>query len=298
MVNKLNNENIHVSVIIPTYNSESFIIRTLETVFKQTLLPYEIVIVDDGSKDKTLEKIQNYLGKNQQTINKLKIIKQTNSGAGAARNNGIKNATGEWISFLDSDDIWDRRKLEMVSSVIRKYPEVTVIAHDEYTANEKNFNKRKLCLLHKGYRKDENLFLQLYQKNLFSTSCMTVRKDILEMSGLFDETLRSAQDYDLWIRVAKYGELYYMDHALETYITRRGNITANTYRRYQCELKICRKYINDLKEFLSESDVNRIVRKRIFFIHKVEAYLAIRKGKIKDFIKIMLNIIPEMAKRI
>ena len=298
MVNSAKNKNIHISVVIPTFNSESFIIRTLKTVFNQTVLPYEIIIVDDGSKDKTLKKIRSYIAENQQIIDNFKIIEQPNSGAGAARNNGIKYATGEWISFLDSDDIWDRRKIEMVSAVIRKHPDITVIAHDEYIVDEKNFRRRKLCSSHKRYKKEENLFLQLYKKNLFSTSCMTVRKDILEMAGLFDETLRSAQDYDLWIRIAQYGKLYYMNQPLETYVTREGNITANTYRRYQCELKICRKYINDLKELLSKRDVKRIVRGRIFFIHKVEAYLSIRKGKIKDFIKIMLRIVPEMAKRI
>ena len=127
---------------------------------------------------------------------------------------------------------------------------------------------------------------------------MTIRKDIIERAGLFDETLRSAQDYDLWIRVSKFGRLYYMDKPLGTYVTRRGNITANTYRRYNCEMRICRKYITDLRKLLPEKEVRRLVRKRIFFIHKIEAYLAVRNGSIRDCVKIIVRLLPELMRKV
>lgn len=291
-------ENIRISVVIPTFNSDKYIIRTLKTVFSQTSLPYEIVIVDDGSIDKTVEVIQNYLENYEPLFNNIKIIQQKNSGAGAARNNGIRNATGNWIAFLDSDDIWDDHKLEMVEEVIKKNPDITMIAHNEYMINEGTLNEKKLCLLHEHYNREGNLFLQLYQGNLFSTSCMTIRKNIIEKAGLFDETLYSAQDYDLWIRVSKYGKLYYMDKPLGTYVMRKGNITSNTYRRYKCEMKICRKYIDDLKEILSEEIVKKMVRKRIFSIHKVEGYLAARNGRIRDCINIAVCLLPELVRKV
>ena len=295
---KMESRDIRISVVIPTFNSENYIIRTLESVFNQTLFPYEIVIVDDCSRDRTVETIWDFLEKHKTLFNNAKVIQQVNRGAGAARNNCIRNATGEWIAFLDSDDIWDSQKLEMVTEIIRQYPDVTMVAHDEYAVNEDTMNKKRLCPLHEHYRNEKSLFLQLYQGNLFSTSCMTIRKDIIERAGLFDETLRSAQDYDLWIRVSKFGRLYYMDKPLETYVTRRGNITANTYRRYNCELRICRKYITDLRKLLPEKEVRRLVRKRIFFIHKIEAYLAVKNGRIRDCVKIIVRLLPELMKKV
>ena len=286
----------NISVIIPTYNSSLYIVRTLDSVLSQSCLPHEIVIVDDGSTDNTIEIIEDYKKNNESIFDNIRLYKQKNMGAGAARNRAILEAKGQWIAFLDSDDIWLPTKLEEVEKVINNSPQISIIAHDEFAVNDKKMDKRRLCNLHELFNESKDLFLQLYEGNIFSTSCMVIKKDVIERAGGFDVSLRSAQDYDLWIRCSIYGKLVYIPKALEIYVTRDGNISANIYRRYVCEMNICHKYIGELTERIGVNRAQAIVRQRIFNIHKVEAYLALKQRKFSVFAKIMLRLIPEIIK--
>mgnify|MGYP001231990062 FL=1 len=101
-----------ISIVIPTFNREHLILDAIETCVLQTYRPLEIVVVDDGSTDRTVGFVQNWSNGSSHKDVTLKIIKQENKGGNVARNNGIKNATGEFIAFLDSDDIWNTTKLE------------------------------------------------------------------------------------------------------------------------------------------------------------------------------------------
>ena len=203
--------NNRISVVMPSYNVATFITRTLDTIYNQTVLPYEVVIVDDGSTDNSVEIINDYVESHRDRFDNLVLFQQENAGAGAARNKAIELATGEWIAFLDSDDIWDPTKIEAVIRVMEEHPDITMIAHDEYRANEENFEDKELCSLHELYHEDKDLFTQVYKGNMFSTSCMVIRKDVIVQAGGFDATLRSAQDYDLWIRCCLNAKLYYLD---------------------------------------------------------------------------------------
>lgn len=285
-----------ISVIIPTYNSSAYIRRTLDSVTSQHVLPSEIVIVDDGSSDNTVETIADYKSAKKNAQVPIRVFRQNNMGAGAARNRAVKEATGEWIAFLDSDDIWMPGKMEAVWSSVEAYPDYSIIAHDEYAVDEKDMESRRLCSLHKEYDELKDLFVQLYEGNIFSTSCMVIKKEIIERAGGFDETLRSAQDYDLWIRCSLFGKLHYIPEPYEIYVTREGNITANTYRRYNCEMRICRKYIDELVKRVGLKKAKRIVRKRIFNIHKVEIYLSLRQKKLGVATKILIRLFPEYIK--
>ncbi len=291
-------KNIEISVIITTYNSASYIERTLNSVLEQKELPYEIVIVDDGSSDDTVSVINAYVDKNQDIYKNIYLFQQHNQGAGAARNKAVKEAKGEWIAFLDSDDIWMPEKIKKVKEIISEKPKYTIIAHDEYAVDEDDLEYKQLCNLHDRYDDSVDLFLQLYEGNFLSTSCMVIKKDIIESAGGFDERLRSAQDYDLWIRCGLYGKLYYIPEAYGIYVTRKGNITSNTYRRYLCEMRICRKYVTDLKKQIGDKGTKKIVRKRVYRIHKVETYLALKSHHYFDALKIFCKFLPEVIKRV
>ncbi len=281
-------ENIDISVIVPVYNGEKYIERALDSIFYQTRLPKEVILIDDGSEDRTVEVIKKYKETHFAMREKIFLFVQKNCGAGAARNYGIQQSTGTWIMFLDSDDLWEKNKIEKVIHAIIENPQADVIAHNEYEALENNIKKRKAIRRNKNYQETEDLFLQLYKGNLFSTSCMTIKRDVLEKAGAFDETLLSAQDYDLWIRIGKYGKLVYMDDFLATYVIRKGNITGNTYRRYLCEMKICKKYKQEVLSKARETG-KLIIKRRIFQIHKIEAYTALKKKQFSTFFKIMLR---------
>lgn len=293
----MKNNNVLISVVMPVYNNEAYIERTLDTIFMQSRLPMEVVIVDDGSKDKTMKVIKKYMDGHPEAKTRIKIFEQKNLGAGAARNKGIQNARGNWIMFLDSDDLWEKEKIRIVETTIRENPWANVVTHDEYEIMEDNLEHQKYMPHHKKYQKNKNLFLQLYKGNLFSTSCMTIQKKVLVKVGGFDESLLSAQDYDLWIRVGVYGKIVYLDKALATYVIRKGNITSNTYRRYLCEMKICRKYSSQIIEKVGEKVGKKIIRKRIFQVHKMEAYLALKNKQPRTFLKIGFRLPKEILYR-
>lgn len=290
----MNNHDVSVSVVIPVYNSEFYIEKTLDTIFAQSCLPMEVLVIDDGSKDNTVKVIEKYRNLHANT-EIIRIFEQKNAGAGAARNKGIANALGNWIMFLDSDDLWEKQKIQTVVEVIQNKPDVGIVTHNEYEVTENDRKHRRFVPRHKSYQKDENLFLQLYKGNLFSTSCMTVRKDILEKAGGFDEMLLSAQDYDLWIRISLYAQVIYLEEPLATYVVRKGNITSNTYRRYKCEIRICQKYAPQIKEQLGVQAGKKVIQQRIFQIHKMEAYLALKNRQLETFFKVILSFPKEMV---
>lgn len=115
------NNTYSVSVIIPVYNSEKWLRECIDSVLSQTIKPVEIIVVNDGSTDKSLELLKN----NYDRL--VKILNQENRGAAAARNFAAKVAKGEWLAFLDSDDTWDREKLERQLRVISQHPSVVSV---------------------------------------------------------------------------------------------------------------------------------------------------------------------------
>lgn len=115
-------DDINISVVVPIYNSASYVSRTLDSVLQQTELPSEIVIVDDESTDNTIEVLDEYKRKYAEII-KLSFFSQNNQGEGAARNRGVKEAQETWIAFLDSDDIWLPEKINVTKEIIRQHPD-------------------------------------------------------------------------------------------------------------------------------------------------------------------------------
>lgn len=168
-----------VSVIIPVYNAEKTIYNAIESILRQTYKNVEIIIVNDGSIDKTLEILKNI--KNE----KIKIYTQENKGPAAARNFGIKNSSGYYIAFLDSDDVWLEDKLERQVELIEKYN------YDMLGAREFNFENKLIEI-----KIDKLLF-----KNYFWTSTVIIKKEIFDKIGYFNEEKKYCEDYEYWIKV-------------------------------------------------------------------------------------------------
>ena len=229
-----------ISVICPTYNSEKYIEKTFLSVVKQTRLPDELILVDDGSTDRTIEFLES---QRELLKDKLKIIIITgqHKGPGAARNKGIKAASSDWIAFLDSDDIWEHQKLEEIEKSISSSGGVNFICHNEIFLR-KNGKKKKMEYGRK-FQKNIPLFNQLFYSNMFSTSAVVCKRSLLIDDGLFDEDLLSAQDYDLWIRLSKKIKPLFLDKELGYYIERDGNITSGSLvKRLRNEIKIALKH--------------------------------------------------------
>lgn len=193
---------VTLSVVIPVYNGAAFIADTVRAALAQTFRDFEIVIVNDGSRDGTLEQLAQF-------GDAIKVISIPNGGVSNARNVGIKESSGEYIAFLDADDLWQPEKLERQLEAMREYPEAGFCCcnfgiNDPVTgAPATHFDQfsgdRQLTL-------DTPLadpLAALLKANFVGTcSNVMVRRDVLERTGLFDPRYRQTEDYDLWLRCA------------------------------------------------------------------------------------------------
>lgn len=223
-----------ISVVIPAFNLAGIVGATLHTVLAQTVLPHEVIVVDDGSSDGTVEEIE--AAASQFPVGLVRILSGAHRGPGAARNLGMAAATGNWIAFLDGDDLWDATKIEKLGHFITDHPTITIIAHDEYERDPAGRTIYKP--LHQRFDEARPLLQQLYRANFLSTSCVAVRRDHIESIGGMDETLPAAQDYDFWLKVARKGSLRFLPEPLETYVLREESITSRVLVRYDCMVRI------------------------------------------------------------
>ena len=177
-----------ISVIIPTYNRKNLIKRAIESVLSQTLKPHEIIVVDDGSTDNTYDAIKEY---------PIKYIQQKNQGVSSARNRGIKSAKGNVIAFLDSDDVWLEKKLELQSKLhIQDYP----FTHTQ----EIWIRDNKILKQKKWHQKpDGDCFYENISFCKIAPSTVMINKTLFEQVGYFDESLEVCEDFDMWLRVLK-----------------------------------------------------------------------------------------------
>jgi len=182
-----------VSIIIPAYNAEQTIRETITSVQEQTFSDFEIIIINDGSTDKTLEIIQNI------TDSRIQCFSYQNSGVAVARNRGLFHAKGEFIAFLDADDLWTTDKLELQVKALQNNSEAgvayswTYFSHQDETQSYTDTS----CLF------EGNVYADLLIKNfLHSGSNPLVRKEAIDKVGLFDMILVPCEDWDYYIRLA------------------------------------------------------------------------------------------------
>ncbi|HEV2884107.1 MAG TPA: glycosyltransferase [Pyrinomonadaceae bacterium] len=181
-----------VSVVIPTYNLASLLPEAVASVRAQRCPNLEIIVVDDGSTDNT-EEVLNSLTRDGD----LRWFRQENTSAAAARNRGIAEAKGDWIAFLDADDVWLPDKLATQFAELEKNPGAAFSFSDVQVLFE-NGEQQDLPT-----RKSRSpLMLQLLSGNLFATPSVIVRRDCLNAVGAFDASLRTGEDWDLWLRLA------------------------------------------------------------------------------------------------
>ena len=194
---------MNISVVIPTYNRKELLKRSIDSVINQTIKPSEIIIVDDGSNDGTEAMVK-------KKYDSLKLIKQKNKGASAARNFGIKVSSGEWICFLDSDDEWMSNKLEQQNGIINSSQEAWLCHTNEiWIRNGVRVNQMK-----KHQKYGGNVFENCLDICRISPSSVLIKKEVFETVGLFDESLKVCEDYDLWLRITAVLPVIFLDQPL------------------------------------------------------------------------------------
>ena len=219
-----------VSVIIPTFNYGHFIIEAIESVLAQTYTNYEIIVVDDGSRDGTEERLRLYLGR-------IVYIHQENQGLSTARNTGIAAARGDWVAFLDSDDMWHPQKLEVQMAYIAANPNVDLLASAHDSSSEPSqdpVNVSSRIIKHISLK-------DILKKSRFGPSGVIARRICFEEIGGFDQTLRSAEDRDMWIRFAKQGRVELLSSVLWWYRVHGMSMSHNPSRMEENEDRVLRK---------------------------------------------------------
>lgn len=215
-----------ISVIIPAYNSEKTIGEALESVLAQTYRDFEIIIVNDGSTDDSEAVIRRYVTGGNGDIT---CVTQKNKGAAAARNAGIRIAKGELIAFLDADDLWDKDRLATALQAMDADPQAMIVFSDmRHMVDETIVHSSYLH--ERGYQhlSGGRIYDNLLKENFIFTPTVTLRRDVLKDVGYFDEGLPIAEDYDLWLRIAKDFEVLFIDRPLVTRRRIGSNITRDT----------------------------------------------------------------------
>ena len=180
-----------VSVVIPTYNSAEFLIQALESVFNQTYTNYEVIVVDDGSTDNTRQVIEPYRSR-------LNYIYQANQGVAVARNKGIEVARGEWIAFLDADDLFLPQKLQQQVAVFAAQPEIGMVVSGWQIANELGEITTDVKLWHNLPQLDLNTWL--YWKPVLPSATM-IRRQWLRLVGGFPSATIPVEDVECFLEL-------------------------------------------------------------------------------------------------
>lgn len=270
------------SVVIPLYNKQQYIRNTLESVLNQTFQDYEILVIDDGSTDNSLQEAKKVQS------DRIRIISQENQGVAVARNTGIENAAGEYISFLDADDEWCKNYLETIDNLTCAYPQsdIFVTAYSVIMKDGKIHYSTRLepetgCLdsywltLRKGY-------------DFVWTSATTIRRSALIMAGCFKPGEKIGQDLDMWARIARNNPRVAYSSKLCVNYNREAEANARTRVR----IAYAGAFIKDLEEELVNpirtSDEISAIQRKYDLKMTVYAFTAIMAGE-KNIARKALN---------
>jgi glycosyltransferase involved in cell wall biosynthesis len=252
-----------VTAVIPTYNRAKYICEALDSILVQSRPVDEIIVVDDGSTDNTFELLKAY-------GDKILYIRQQNKGPGAARNRGIREARGEYIAFLDSDDLWVKDKTQSQIDFFTRNPQLGVVFGDMANFSDDQENglpEIKSPQIHDYFVSHasnlEHIIECLIHEDVIPTPTVMIKRECLSKIGQFDERLKIGEDYDYWLRAAsicKFGfvntvlikrrrhesnlikDWVYMNQAIVEVLTRFQNSEPNLPTRTKRTLK--RKLLN------------------------------------------------------
>ncbi len=232
-----------VSVVIPAFRAAATIARALRSVARQTVRPRQAIVVDDGSDDGTYEAAMAVSARMNGV--ELKVLRQTNAGAGAARNRALMEAKCDYVAFLDADDEWLPEKLARSLQCLEETGS-TLVAHN-YTQISDGLERRIDCARH--FTQGENLFATYVLRGFIATSTVVARRDTILAAGGFDPSLRSGQDYELWLVVIdRPGVAFHVfPETLTRYHVSPQGITSQVALRRRCALTILHRHVHRLK---------------------------------------------------
>ena len=261
-----------VSVIIPMYNASRFIVEALQSVFDQTFKDWEIIVVDDGSTDDSRQIIEKYR-------ERLKYFWQENGGPSKARNYGIRESSGEYIAFLDADDVWFPSKLGKQINAFRRNAALGMVLTDNSLFDEHGIYRTSVGK--RNYLMRGNIIKNIFIRTGVVTSTVMVRKDVFNTIGLFEEELRIAEDDNMWIRIAAHYDIELIDEPLLKFRDHRFRTMRTSDNIEECVLEniqlLTSKYGDRVK-----AGVEPFVPRKLSEIHFIHGYGRFEKLDFKE----------------
>ena len=247
MSERAQKNSLTVSVIIPTCNRAQWLPEVIDSVLKQTFHDFELIVVDDGSTDETSLVLREY-------SESIRVIHQENRGVSAARNRGIHESKGEIIAFLDSDDLWNPRKLEIQVEYMKANPDVMICQTEEiWVRRGVRVNPGKKHIKCSGW-----IFDKMLPLCIVSPSAVMIRRSLFNEIGMFDESLPVCEDYDLWLRI---GLRYPIMLIEEPLIVKRGGHDDQLSHKYW---GIDRFRVQSLQKLLDSDKLNADQRNAVW----------------------------------
>jgi len=251
-------DEIVFSIIMPAYNAEKYIKESIQSVVNQDFISWELLVIDDGSFDKTKDVVTSF-----DFDNRIKYFYQENGGVARARNLGIEKSRGEYVAFLDSDDLWVSTKLSRVYLELVDKPTIGLLYSNYYCFTDDR--NEKVEAVHYPYFND-SMYESLIVLDYIATLTVVVRRTILvELKG-FDESFFGTEDWDLWIRVAEMSEVFFLDERLGLYRIHSGGISKNIERQIGQELAVlerhnrkCSSSVRNAANFLLRTKALRVL---------------------------------------
>ncbi|MFJ6210786.1 glycosyltransferase [Lysinibacillus sp. NPDC092081] len=250
-----------VSIILPVYNSELFVQQAIESVLKQTYTQIELIIIDDGSTDNTKRILCEY-----ESNPKVHIISlEKNSGVSVARNIGIQEAKGEYIAFIDADDLFMPNKVEEQVNVFKQNPSIDFVFNDIMVIDHNNNKVNEL----QSYFQPKNILLELcFRQIIPAPACIMVKRDFINRFNImFNKDFKYAEDYDFTFQLFLQGKHFYLKESLYLWRRHINNTSNNIISTRKIENSIVIKYLKyiDVKKDEDLSTYGKI-------LYKIEKY--------------------------
>lgn len=257
-----------VSVVTPTFNRAGYLHYAIESVLAQTVGEFELLVIDDGSTDATPELMERYT-----CDPRVRYFRQPNQGQSVARNRGISEAKGDYVCFLDSDNLWLPDKLEKSLEVFQKHPEYHVVYGDyidiDQWGKELGVNRMR--------RYTGTITPELLKDNFVSMNTTMTRRECFDVLGGFDEADRLAEDYGLWLRLSTRYRFYYVPEVLGFYRVMEDQISSDKHRRLDANEKILLAFLDAYPDAVTSRQKHRglshFYLRRARFLASVRSYL-------------------------
>lgn len=239
------------SVIVPVYNHEAYLAEALDSILRQTAGDYEIVVVDDGSKDRSGQIADDYASRHPQ----IRVVHQPNAGLAAARNTGIANARGQWMALLDSDDVWYPQTLEHFANCIAAHSEARLLYGYYHRLNPDGSTR----LLSGDGRQTSATLADLFQRMFLNPSCVCFHRELFAELGPFDERLRLNEDYDLFLKFGKRIKYYPVGQATTLRRRHASNLSRPSGWSRVFETRVLERFVDRFggRELLDEGLIRR-----------------------------------------